>query len=169
MSDQRHATPLMTFNFEVAITLEGSQRELCHGAFAECDGLEITMQPRAYQEGGDNTRRVQLFTPVAYGRLTLRRGMTSGGFDLWEWFDAVAEPGGHGLRADCVVSIRSADGRDDRAQFHLERCLPVRLRAPALNARDGLVAIEEMQVAYERLRLVRPGGGSSATPAPGRG
>jgi hypothetical protein len=40
--------------------------------------------------------------------------------------------------------------------FDLEGCLPIKLKAPALNASDGLVAVEEMQIAYERLRRQRP-------------
>jgi hypothetical protein len=35
----------------------------------------------------------------------------------------------------------------------LSRCLPVKIKAPALNAKDGLIAVEELQVAYESLEL----------------
>jgi hypothetical protein len=35
----------------------------------------------------------------------------------------------------------------------LEGCLPVKLRAPGLNAKDGGIAVEEMQIVYESLRL----------------
>ena len=35
--------------------------------------------------------------------------------------------------------------------------MPTKLKAPALNAKDGMVAIEEFQLAYESLRLVKPG------------
>ena len=34
--------------------------------------------------------------------------------------------------------------------------MPVKIKAPGLNAKDGLIAIEEMQVAYET--LTRDGG-----------
>ena len=40
----------------------------------------------------------------------------------------------------------------------LSRCVPVKLKAPPLNAKDGAVAIEELQLAYESLRLKRLGG-----------
>ena len=44
----------------------------------------------------------------------------------------------------------------------LTGCLPVKLKVPALNAREGGVAIEEMEIAYETLKLVPgPGGGSA--------
>jgi hypothetical protein len=31
--------------------------------------------------------------------------------------------------------------------------LPLKLKAPALNAKDGMIAVEELQLAYERLML----------------
>ena len=43
-----------------------------------------------------------------------------------------------------------------RVQFTVTGCLPVRLRAPSLNARDGLVAVEELGLVYEQLESARP-------------
>ena len=40
--------------------------------------------------------------------------------------------------------------------FVLHDCLPVKLKAPALNAKDGLVAIEEMQIAYAAMDVQLP-------------
>lgn len=153
--------PFTTFNFKVELTLEGQSEPLCGAAFAECDGLEITMQPKTYQEGGNNTTQIHLVGPVTYGQLTLKRGMTDS-FNLWSWFDDVMKRGQHGLRARgevvLLASHRGAGGEETvRARFLLDRCLPVKLKAPALNARDGTVAIEEMQVAYERLKMLGPG------------
>jgi hypothetical protein len=34
-------------------------------------------------------------------------------------------------------------------QFQLTGCLPIKLKAPVLNAKDGIVAIEEMSIVYE--------------------
>jgi phage tail-like protein len=49
--------------------------------------------------------------------------------------------------------LLAADGVTERVRFRLERCLPVKLKAPALNAKDGQIAIEELQIAYETMRL----------------
>ena len=51
-----------------------------------------------------------------------------------------------------------AGGEEEHARFRLRRCLPVRLKAPRLDARDGVVAVEELQLACESLALERPGG-----------
>ncbi len=54
------------------------------------------------------------------------------------------------------VVLFAADGRTVRCSFLLSRCVPVKLKAPALNAKDGMVAVEELQLAYESLTLRRP-------------
>ena len=75
-------------------------------------------------------------------------------FDLWTWFqDSVHDPR---LRADAEVVLLGADGNTERARFQLSRCVPVKLKAPALNAKDGQIAIEELQIAYETLKFVAP-------------
>jgi len=43
-------------------TFSGDQRPvsgsaLCNAAFAECDGLDMTMDVKSIREGGNNTRR----------------------------------------------------------------------------------------------------------------
>jgi phage tail-like protein len=147
--------PFTNFNFAVEITVPGvGQDKICSAAFAECDGLEINMPPKTIREGGNNGRQIQLAGPVAYGQLTLKRGMTSS-FDLWDWFDAVQQQGNAGLRADGEVVLFAEDGKTVRARFQLSRCLPVKLKFPALNAKEGAVAIEEMQLVYESLTLSR--------------
>ena len=40
----------------------------------------------------------------------------------------------------------------------LRDCLPVKLRAPSLNAKDGQIAIEEAQIAYASMTVEAAGG-----------
>lgn len=148
------ARPFTTFNFLVELLLDGESKPLCNAGFSDCDGLEMTMEPKTYQEGGNNTTQIHLAGPLSYGQLTLKRGMTDS-FDLWRWFSRVVD-GEYALRATGVVVMRTADRSGEQARFVLTRCLPVKLRAPTLSAQDGLLAIEEMQLAYERLRLETP-------------
>ena len=152
-----HPTPFTTFNFKVELTLDGETEPLCHAAFAECDGLEVSMQPKTYQEGGNNVEQIHLAGPVTYGQLSLKRGMTDS-FGLWNWFDQTMHQGKYSLRARGVVTMLTSDPGDsergnEHVRFLLTRCLPIKIKAPALNAKDGGVAVEEMQIAYERLQI----------------
>jgi len=143
--------PFTAFNFEVQLSVPnasglGLQNPLCDGEFAECDGLEMTMEPKTVREGGNNTRQIQLVGPVSYGNLTLKRGMTTS-LDLWTWFQLAAGNDQRGLLATCVVVMKDSTFTPVLS-FTLFDCLPIKLKAPALNAKDGSVAVEELQIAY---------------------
>jgi phage tail-like protein len=146
--------PFTNFNFSIEINRGESAAPLVNAAFSECDGLEMNLEVKTIREGGANDRQIRLNGQVAYGQLVLKRGMTDN-FGLWEWFkDSVADPR---LRASAEVVLLAPDGSTERARFILTRCVPVKLKAPALNAREGQVAVEELQVAYETLTLKQVG------------
>jgi phage tail-like protein len=152
--------PFIAFNFSVELQVAnagalGLANPLCSAEFAECDGLEMTMEPKTVREGGANTRVRHLPGPLAFGTLTLKRGMTAD-LGLWTWFAAAAGNAHRGTLAQGVVLMRSAAGDATTLRFRLQDCLPVKIKAPALNAAAGLVAVEEMQIAYGAL-AIEPG------------
>jgi len=149
------ALPFTAFNFSVEIRVEGVAEQICDAAFAECDGLEMTMDVKTIREGGNNGKEIRLTGGFKYGQVTMKRGMTST-FDLWDWFNLMLT--NQSLRADAEVVIFAADGTTERARFLLSRCVPVKLKSPPLSAKDGAVAIEELQLAYETLTLKKPEG-----------
>ena len=151
------ALPFTAFNFAVEIVRNDGSAPLVSAAFSECDGLEIGMEVKTIREGGANDRQIRLAGPATVGQLTLKRGMTDESLDLWMWMnDSLADPS---LRADAEVVLLAPDGRE-RMRFVLSRCLPVKVKAPPLNAKDGAIAIEELQIAYERIRVKRAGAGA---------
>ena len=155
--------PFTAFRFEVVLDLDQPTADLssplCDAAFAECEGLEMTMQPQTLTVGGVNDRQIHLIGPVSYGQLSLKRGMTQN-LQLWSWFARATRPGSV-LTAHGQITMWAADGTP-ALRFDLSRCLPVKMRAPSLNARDGLVAIEELGLVYERLDVSAPGGAAPA-------
>ena len=153
MADSANETviaPFTAFNFTVEINRSGQSGQLVSAAFSECDGLEMTMEVKTIREGGNNGQQIRLTGAFNFGQATLKRGMTNN-FDLWDWVtEMLRNPS---LRADAEVVLLAADREAKRASFVLSRCLPVKLKAPPLNAKDGMVAIEELQLAYESLTL----------------
>ncbi len=145
--------PFTAFNFAVEIDVPDVSPKVCSAAFSECDGLEMTTEIKTIREGGNNARQIRLAGPAAFGQLTLKRGMTAN-FELWDWVSAFhTNPA---LRVDAEVVLFAADGRTVRCSFLLSRCVPVKLKAPALSGKDGMVAVEELQLAYESLTLKKP-------------
>ena len=146
--------PFTTFNFHVKFQLPGSPGDICKMAFSECSGLEMSMEPKTIREGGNNGRQIHLAGPISYGQLSLKRGMTNN-FDLWTWFEKVHTQ--RNLRIDGEIHMLSPSKKKKvEVVFKLSNCLPIKLRAPSLNAKDGQIAIEEMQIAYERLAVSAP-------------
>ena len=150
-----NALPFTAFNFAVEIVRADGASPLVSAAFAECDGLELSMEVKTIREGGANDRQIRLAGPANVGQLALKRGMTADSLDLWQWMsDSLADPS---LRAEAEVVLLAPDG-SERMRFMLSRCLPVKVKAPPLNAKDGAIAIEELQIAYERIGVKRAGG-----------
>jgi phage tail-like protein len=147
-------TPLHVFRFHVRFDQHGGAAgpvPLCQGAFAECSGLEATMEPRVIQQGGSNYGAIQRVGPVSFATIVLKRGVTTGS-DLWKWFQLVAG-GGYGFRLDVEVEMRDAAGHPVLT-WALRRALPVKFKAADLNARGNEVGIEELHLAHEGLSLV---------------
>lgn len=148
--------PFTTFNFVVQLTIEnasslGLTSPLCDSEFSEVDGLEMTMEPKTVREGGNNTEQIHLVGPVTYGNLTLKRGMTAN-LDLWKWFAAATSATARGVKANGVILMKDGSGTAT-IRFKVYDCLPLKIKAPALNAKDGILAIEEMQITYKSFAI----------------
>jgi phage tail-like protein len=157
-------TPFVAFRFDVTLLVDnagplGLTNPLCGASFAECDGLEMTMEPKVVREGGNNTNQIHLVGPLSYSNLTLKRGMT-GNLDLWKWFNGAAGGPKRGSRATGIVLMHDASG-NPTLRFTLTKCLPVKLKAAALNAKDGVIALEEMQISYDRFTIEPADAGDS--------
>lgn len=154
--------PFMSFRFEVSLDVAGPPpgitNPVCNASFAECSGLEMSMEPKAIREGGQNVEHEHRIGPLSYGQLTLRRGMTSS-LQLWQWFMAAAQSG-HDYSAGGTITLWDTDGTP-RLTFELKQCLPVKISGPSFNAREGQVAIEEMQLVYKSLEVRPAGSGAS--------
>ena len=148
--DEQVTYPFTAFNFAVEIKVDGVAMQVVDAAFSECDGLEMTMDVKTIREGGNNGKQIRLTGPLTFGQVTMKRGMTAN-LELWDWFNLMLTD--QSLRADAEVVLFAADGTTERARFQLSRCVPVKLKSPPLNAKDGAVAIEEFQLAYEKLTL----------------
>ena len=63
------------------------------------------------------------------------------------------------MTAHAEVVLYAQDGTTRSRRLSSTGCRPLKLKAPPLNAKDGMVAVEELQVAYQSLKLQPPRGG----------
>jgi phage tail-like protein len=152
--------PFTTFRFEVVLDLDqptpGLDSPLCDAAFAECEGLEMSMEPKTVESASVTNVQQHLIGKTKYGQVTLKRGMTSN-LQLWQWFSQGTRPGSV-LTAHGRITIWDSTG-NPALQVNLAGCLPVRMRAPALNAASGLVAVEELSLVCAQMSMGLPGQG----------
>jgi len=168
-----------TFNFLVTLNRSSAAEEgaigapdasttgdsLVDGGFQECSGLEIEMEVQDYSEGGRNDGIIRRLGRAKYQPIVLKRGMflaPAGDLNssLWKWFQEAV--GGQVLprRYDGIVHVLGPDG-DAVATWTFIRGLPSKIVGPALNARTGEIAVEEIHIAHEGLRLSIPARGAS--------
>jgi phage tail-like protein len=127
------------------------------GGFQECSGLDVEMDVAEYTEGGRNNGVIQRAGRAKVARIVLKRGMLHPADDdvnteLWSWFQDVVDGVRPLRRYDGTIEVLDDQGTAV-ATWTFSRGLPAKLVGPQLNARTGEVAIEELQIAHEGLRM----------------
>lgn len=156
--------PVLGFNFSISLVETASTGAFiqatiglpAQAGFSECSGLEVTLQPETYPEGGNNGTLLKFAGRAAWSNIRLKRGIVTKA-DLWRWHNDYIE--GNGKRRDGVISLLDEAGRTVRV-WRFRRGLPVRWAGPAMNAMQAQVAVEEIEIAHEGLRQTGAGSGS---------
>jgi len=130
---------------------------LCEGGFQECTGLEVEMDVQEYLEGGRNDGVIRRVGRAKYSNIVLKRGMFHSkenqiARELWDWLQGVVSGRRPVARYDGAIEVKNRSG-DTVATWIFDRGLPAKIRGPELNAKTGDVAIEELHIAHEGLRL----------------
>jgi phage tail-like protein len=156
--------------------------ELGDGFFAECSGLDLEADIQEYLEGGRNDGVIRRVGRVKLVPIVLKRGMfvqakgadgataggagnqgtgtgASGGYvntALWDWLTGMVTGTLPIPRYDGMVRALAPTGDREVARWTFTRGLPSKVVGPALHARTGEIAIEELHIVHEGLQLWRP-------------
>jgi phage tail-like protein len=149
-----------TFNFRVTLsrTDGGAPQKLGNGGFQECSGLDIEMDVQELQEGGRNNGVVRRVGRGKYSPIVLKRGMLfpDGGpvyNELWNWMQGVLDGVRPVARFNGVIEMLAANRARTVATWTFDRGLPQKIAGPQFNAKTGEIAIEELTIMHEGLRL----------------
>ena len=150
--------PYRNFNFVVTLLDSASVlgtalsliTKMPMAGFSECSGLEMTLDIEEYKEGGNNGKTLRFPSRVKWANLRLKRGVTQS-TDLWLWHYGLVQ--GTVKRHDGLVMLQDEEHTPVR-MWSFKRGLPVKWSGPALNATQIQVAIEELEIAHEGLRLM---------------
>jgi phage tail-like protein len=151
--------PVLSHNFVISLidssSLLGSLTmsaifDVALGGFSECSGIEMSMQPEEYKEGGNNGYVHKFPTRVTWSNITLKKGIGAS-TGLWDWHYGFVE--GKGKRRDGVIVLLT-DLRTPNNIWYFRGGLPVKYMGPAMNAMQNNVAIEAIEIAHEGIYQV---------------
>ena len=139
--------PYSAFNFTVEI--DGAQI----AAFQEVSGLDSENTPIEYREGADAMNTVRKLPGIEkYPNCTCKRGIT-GSLVLWEWRKE-GRDGGTAFPPTRNVTINLLDDQHNAVlKWKLTNAWCTKLTGPSLNAKGNEIAIETMELAYDRLDI----------------
>jgi phage tail-like protein len=151
-------TPLHVFQFQVDFKTDsigsddtGTPFDVCSGAFAECTGLEATMEPKVIKEGGSNYGNAQRAGPITFATVVLKRGISTDR-GLWEIFNAISS-GMYAPRMQVTITLMDGCG-DPAIGWQLDRAMPIKFKFGDLNAKGTEVGIEELHLVHEGISSV---------------
>jgi phage tail-like protein len=141
--------PYGNFNFLVDF---GSGVEGSEAGFSEVLMPEASIDVIEYRNGNDKESGVRKIPGRAhYGNVTLKRGVI-GSLNLYQWFNQIRDGDANGYRT-VVIQLQNEDHTQIVMTWKLLRAWPARYKSPDLNGKGQDVAMEELELAYERLEI----------------
>ncbi len=134
--------PLVAFRFEVILA------GFANAGFSECSGLQLEIEYEDYMEGGENIFVHKRPVRTKQSNLTLKRGIVDR--ELWNWFYQVSQ--GDIVAKTGSIIVRDPSGAGVRSRWDFYDALPVKWQSPDLNASQSTVAVETLELSYQRLK-----------------
>jgi phage tail-like protein len=146
-TERPNKNPYSNFNFTVAIN--GS----VEAAFQEVSGLDSENTPIEYREGADPFNTVRKLPGIEkYPHVTLKRGLT-GTLLLWQWRQEVRDGGSSFPPIRNVVIQLQDEQHRNVYKWTLTNAWCTKLSGPSLKGQGNEIAIETMELAYDRIDL----------------
>ena len=134
--------PLASFNFIITV-------ENMRAGFAEIGGLPAETDNIDSAEAGDAAIRKVPGTRK-FTNISLKRGYTPDGKDLWNWRKRVME--GKTQRLAGTITLLD-EARKPARTWEFTEAWPAKWVGPAFNATNNDIAIEELEICVEGLTL----------------
>jgi phage tail-like protein len=128
-------------NFNFLVEIDGISR----AAFQQCSGIDATTEVTEYREGGDNLGSRKLPGRTKYSNISLKWGLADDR-DLYDWHRRVVE--GQIERKNGSIVLLNRRG-EEVARWNFVRAWPTVWHGSDLNAEDGKIAVETMELAHE--------------------
>ena len=136
------AEPFRDYNFKLLFV-----PDVPEGHFTQCTLPRVDIGCISYREGGEHQVVHRLHGHVDYGSVILRYGLTKSR-TMWEWlvtgFSAVQ-------RRTVHIVMLNPQGAEEQLRWTLYEAWPTSWQGAPLDAMSNLVAIESLELVYEKL------------------
>ena len=128
-------------------------------SFSECSGLGVQIKKNVFYEGGVNDQQRIYLGQAEFTDVTLKRGITDNqGF--WNWISSVFTQTSTRRNVNILVFNQAGE---TMMSWTLIGAVPIAWKTPAMQADGNAVAIEELTLAYEGLKVGKDKGGGNST------
>lgn len=128
-------------------------------SFSECSGLGMQIKKNVFHEGGVNDQQKIYLGQAEFADVTLKRGITDNqGF--WKWISSVFTQTSTRRNVNILVFNQAGE---TMMSWTLIGAVPIAWKTPAMQADGNAVAIEELTLAYEGLKVGKDKGGGNPT------
>jgi phage tail-like protein len=165
MAKQQLFYPPAGFNFSVSFALSSATitkasiqamasqlvSTSADNGFAKVSGIGMNRQTEDIMEGGTNNRRYRLPTAITYDNLVLERGFAYRDSGLGAWcYNALTLPSGKLETRQVVVHLlpNAEDRSAPLMSWAFYDCYPLKWKLSDLNAKESVLAIETLELAY---------------------
>lgn len=135
-------------------------------SFSECSGLGVQIKKETLMEGGVNEQQRILLGPAEFSDVTLRRGLSNDPV-FWDWISPLltqrsGSSNPPSYRRNINILLFNQAGETMQC-WTLIGAVPISWKAPTLQADSSTVALEELTLAYEGLKVVFKGSSGGAS------
>jgi phage tail-like protein len=124
-------------------------------AFSEASVPDISVDTVDYREGTDPPYKRTLSGLTAYGKLSLKKGLTDA-MDLYDWHQQVLSQGSSasGIRKNISLILMDAGGTD-KVRWNIINAWPTKYESSGLNAGSGDVVVETFELTMDYMNRVK--------------
>ncbi len=122
-------------------------------SFSEVTGLSVSTTAIEYREGANKEYTTFKMPGIKkYNNVTLKRGTMASDNGFFDWFNSIANNTVE--RRDITISLLN-EAHEPAVTWSLKNAFPIKYDAGSLNASDGKVVVEAVELVYESFTVTR--------------
>ena len=148
--------PPAGFYFKVQLLDDSASADM---GFQEVSGIDVSIEPETYSEGGLNIYKHHLPTTPRYSDLQLKRGFVLESQPFFEWCKATIQNGfatpvqPKGLNLQLLAAAEGSAEPRILKQWSFYNAWPTKWSLSEFNAQDGRVVIESITLSYSYFQM----------------